>query len=257
MAMPQYTKEQIFMKQYFNAFFMCQSMFCAIPCPMKIWDENARDKQLLFLPFIGFETGIIWFAAAKLCLLLNIPVFIAAFVLAVLPFVVSGYIHLDGFMDVTDAVKSYRSLEKRREILKDSRVGAFAVIGCIILFIGQFAVFCSMDINKSAALVFVPAVSRMCSAMALNTFKKISESQYFGVAKNKGQIIFITLLFVVTSIVAYLVCGVYALSVAAVVAGYALALSKAYKSLEGVNGDVAGYALTISEFCGVLVLALI
>ena len=245
------------MKQYFNAFFMCQSMFCAIPCPMKIWDEKARDKQLMFFPFIGFEIGVIWFVVAKLCVLLNIPQFIGAFVLAVLPFVVSGYIHLDGFMDVTDAVKSYRSLEKRREILKDSRVGAFAVISCIILFIGQFAVFCSMDLSKSTALVFIPAVSRMCSVMALNTMKKISESQYVDVTKNKGQIIFIALLFVVTAVVSYLVCGKYALAVAAVVAGYAFALSKAYKSLEGVNGDVAGYALTISEFCGVLALALL
>lgn len=232
-------------------------MFCAIPCPMKIWDENARDKQLLFFPFIGAEIGIIWFLLAKLCLFLNLPFFLTAFILAVYPFVISGYIHLDGFMDVTDAVKSYRSLEKRREILKDSRVGAFAVISCIILFIGQFAVFASMELPNAAALVFIPIVSRCCSSLALNTFKKISESQYVGVSKSKGQIIYISLLFVVTSIVAYLVCGVYALSVAAVVAGYALALSKAYKSLEGVNGDVAGYALTISEFCGVLVLALL
>ena len=49
--MPQYIKGKIFMKQYFNAFFMCQSMFCAIPCPMKIWDEKAiavdgYDKEL-------------------------------------------------------------------------------------------------------------------------------------------------------------------------------------------------------------------
>ncbi|MBR6518231.1 MAG: adenosylcobinamide-GDP ribazoletransferase, partial [Oscillospiraceae bacterium] len=168
------------MKQYFNAFFMCQSMFCAIPCPMKIWDENARDKQLLFFPFIGAEIGLLWFALAKLCLFLNLPLFLTAFILAVYPFVISGYIHLDGFMDVTDAVKSYRSLEKRREILKDSRVGAFAVIGCIILFIGQFAVFASMELTNTAELVFIPIVSRCCSSLALNTLKKISESQYAG-----------------------------------------------------------------------------
>ena len=36
-----------------------------------------------------------------------------------------------------------------------------------------------------------------------------------------------------------------------------VALFKAYKNLDGVNGDVAGYALTISEFCGVLALALL
>ena len=245
------------MKQYFNAFFMCQSMFCAIPCPMKIWDENARDKQLLFFPFIGAEIGLLWFALAKLCLFLNLPFFLTAFILAVYPFVISGYIHLDGFMDVTDAVKSYRSLEKRREILKDSRVGAFAVIGCIILFIGQFAVFASMELPNAAALVFIPIVSRCCSSLALNTFKKISESQYVGVAKNKGQIVVLTAQLLLILVLSFIVCGKKAITVLAVIAGYALALSKAYKSLEGVNGDVAGYALTISEFCGVLVLALL
>ena len=245
------------MKQYFNAFFMCQSMFCAIPCPMKIWDENARDKQLLFFPFIGAEIGIIWFLLAKLCLFFNLPLFLTAFILAVYPFVISGYIHLDGFMDVTDAVKSYRSLEKRREILKDSRVGAFAVIGCIILFIGQFAVFASMELPNAAALIFIPIVSRCCSSLALNTFKKISESQYAGVAKNKSQIVVLTAQLLLILVLSFIVCGKKAIAVLAVIAGYALALSKAYKSLEGVNGDVAGYALTISEFCGVLVLALL
>ena len=58
-------------------------------------------------------------------------------------------------------------------------------------------------------------------------------------------------------VLSFVVCGKKAIAVLAVIAGYALALSKAYKSLEGVNGDVAGYALTISEFCGVLVLALL
>ena len=245
------------MKQYFNAFFMCQSMFCAIPCPMKIWDENARDKQLLFFPFIGAEIGLLWFALAKLCLFLNLPLFLTAFIIAVYPFVISGYIHLDGFMDVTDAVKSCRNLEKRREILKDSRVGAFAVIGCIILFIGQFAVFASMKLTNAAALVFIPIVSRCCSSIALNTFEKISESQYVGVVKNKGQIVVLTAQLLLILVLSFIVCGKKAIAVLAVIAGYALALSKAYKSLEGVNGDVAGYALTISEFCGVLVLALL
>jgi adenosylcobinamide-GDP ribazoletransferase len=224
---------------------------------MKIWDENARDKQLLFFPFIGAEIGLLWFALAKLCLFLNPPFFLTAFILAVYPFVISGYIHLDGFMDVTDAVKSYRSLEKRREILKDSRVGAFAVISCIILFIGQFAVFASMKLTNAAALVFIPIVSRCCSSLALNTFKKISESQYAGVSKSKGQIVVLTAQLLLILVLSFIVCCKKAIAVLAVIAGYALALSKAYKSLEGVNGDVAGYALTISEFCGVLVLALL
>jgi len=41
------------------------------------------------------------------------------------------------------------------------------------------------------------------------------------------------------------------------VLGYLFALYKGYKNLGGVNGDVAGYALTVSEFCGIIVLALL
>jgi len=245
------------MKQFFNAFIMCQSMFCAIPCPLKIWDETARDKQLLFLPLIGTEIGVLWFAIAKLCMFLNIPHFLTAFILAVYPFVISGYIHLDGFMDVTDAVKSCRNLEKRREILKDSRVGAFAVMGCVLLVTGQFAAFASMDFNGITALVFIPVVSRLGSSLALNTLKKINQSQYIGFVKNKKHIAVLTIMFAVTAACSYIFCKKYVFAVWGVILGYIFALYKGYKNLDGVNGDVAGYALTVSEFCGILVLALL
>ena len=245
------------MRQLFNAFIMCQSMFCAIPCPLKIWDETARDKQLLFLPMIGAEIGVLWFVIAKLCMFLNIPHFLTAFILAVYPFVISGYIHLDGFMDVTDAVKSCRSLEKRREILKDSHVGAFAVMGCVLLVTGQFAAFASMDFNGITALVFIPVASRLGSSLALNTLKKINQSQYIGFVKNKKHIAVLTIMFAVTMVCSYIICGRYALAVVGTAIGYTFALCKGYKNLDGVNGDVAGYALTVSEFCGIIVLALL
>mgnify|MGYP003392776405 FL=1 len=55
--------------------------------------------------------------------------------MAVYPYLVTGFLHLDGFMDVTDAVKSWRDLERRREILKDSHVGSFAVINLVLLVV--------------------------------------------------------------------------------------------------------------------------
>lgn len=245
------------MKKYFNALVMCQSMFCAIPCPLKIWDENARDKQLLFFPLIGAEIGVIWFWLAQLCLVLNIPHFLMAFILAVYPFVISGYIHLDGFMDVTDAVKSCRDLEKRREILKDSHIGAFAVIGCILLIAGQFAAFASMSFENLTPLIFIPIISRLGSAIALNTLKKMNQSQYIGFTKNKNHIAVLTVMLAAAIVYSYIACGRYVLAVLGAVFGYIFALRKGYKNLDGVNGDVAGYALTISEFCGILVIALL
>ena len=117
------------MKTMLHAYAMCQSMFCAIPCPWKIWDEKAKTHMLLFLPLVGLEIGVIWAMLAWACGFLQLPTLIGALVLCAYPYIATGFIHLDGFMDVTDAVRSWRDLERRREILKDSHVGSFAVIG--------------------------------------------------------------------------------------------------------------------------------
>ena len=114
------------MKTWLHAMAMCQSMFCAIPCPWNIWDEDAKDRMLLFLPMVGLEIGLIWALLAWAIQLLTLPGWINGVVLCAYPFLVTGYMHLDGFMDVTDAVKSWRDLVRRREILKDSHVGSFA-----------------------------------------------------------------------------------------------------------------------------------
>ncbi len=105
------------MKKYWNAFWMCQSMFCSIPCPAHIWDEEARPYMLLFLPVIGLEMGLLWCLTGLTCRWLKFPSMVSGLVLSLLPYFVIGFIHLDGYMDVTDAVGSYRDLEKRRMIL--------------------------------------------------------------------------------------------------------------------------------------------
>ena len=40
-------------------------------------------------------------------------------------------------------------------------------------------------------------------------------------------------------------------------AGYGLALRKAYRSLEGMSGDISGYALTLSELSALGALAIL
>ena len=55
----------------------------------------------------------------------------------------------------------------------------------------------------------------------------------------------------------FLLCGRHALALLGGLAGYGIALRKAYKALEGMNGDISGYALTISELCAVAVLAIL
>ena len=246
------------MKTCLHAFAMCQSMFCAIPFPVAIWDEKARDKMLLFLPIVGLEIGAIWAFLAWLCHVLHLPAMIASLVLSVYPYLVTGFIHLDGYMDVTDAVKSYRSLERRREILKDSHVGSFSVIGIVLLVIAQFAFFASPPADANfRILLFVPAVSRCCSSLAVTGLPPMSTSQYADQKKPKSHMVVLTVMLCTFLVAGFLLCGKYGFALVGGLAGYGLALRRAYKSLEGMNGDIAGFALTLGELCAVAVYALV
>ena len=244
------------MKTYLNAFFMCQSMFCAMPAP-QIWDEKAKDRMLLFLPIVGLEIGIIWAGLAWLCHWLEAPKLMTALVLSAWPWIGTGYLHLDGYMDVTDAVKSYRSLQRRREILKDSHVGSFAVIGIVLLILGQFACFASVpDGADLRILMFVPAVSRCCSALAVTALPAMSTSQYADRQKPKSHLLVLAVMLGIFLLLGFLLCRREALALVGVLVGYGAALRKGYKSLEGMNGDIAGYALSIGELCAAAALAL-
>ena len=245
------------MKIYLHAFAMCQSMFCSIPAP-QIWDEKAKDKMLLFLPIVGLEIGAIWAGLAWLCRLLNLPSMITALVLSAYPYIVTGFLHLDGYMDVTDAMKSWRDLERRREILKDSHVGSFAVIGIVLLMLAQFAFFASAPTDANfLILIVVPAVSRCCSSLAVTGLKPMSTSQYADQKKPKSHMVVLTVMLVAFLAAGFLLCGKYGFALIGSLVGYGLALRRAYKSLEGMNGDISGYALTIGELCAVAVYALL
>ena len=245
------------MKKYLYAFVMCQSMFCAIPAP-QAWDEKAKDKMLLFLPIVGLEIGALWAALAWLCKLLNLPALVAGLALCAYPFLITGFIHLDGFMDVTDAVKSWRDLERRREILKDSHVGSFAVIGIALLMLAQFAFFSSAPAKANfLILIFVPAISRCCSSLAVTGMKPMSTSQYADQKKPKSHIVALSIMLCIFLAAGFLLCGKYGFALVGCLAGYGLALLRAYRSLDGMNGDIAGFALTIGELCAVVVYALI
>ncbi|MBO4879743.1 MAG: adenosylcobinamide-GDP ribazoletransferase, partial [Clostridia bacterium] len=133
------------MKQWFYAFSMAWGMFLAIPNPFPKWDEAARERMLVCLPFVGVIVGGIWALAAWFTGLIALPRAVAALLLAALPWLLTGFIHLDGFSDVCDAMLSRRDLPERQRILKDPHCGAFGVICLVLLILAQFAVFFSAE----------------------------------------------------------------------------------------------------------------
>lgn len=246
------------MKDWLCAYAMCRSMFCAIPFPGNVWKEEARGKMLLFLPLVGLEIGIVWALTLWLCRVLALPTLVTALVTALCPYVLTGGIHLDGFMDVTDAVRSWRDVNRRREILKDSHVGSFAVVGLGMVLLSGFA--CAAELAEEmpvGILVLLPAVSRCGSALAVTGLPPMSTSQYAGQKKPKSHLVMLTAVTLMLLAAGFVFFGRYGFSLVGCLAGYGLALRRGYRSLEGMNGDMAGYALTLGELAGLAACALL
>lgn len=241
------------MKLWLQALGMCQSMFCAIPSPWQGWEEKAREKMLLCLPLVGLEIGLLWWGLRLLCRYL--PPLMAGAVLAGWPWLATGFLHLDGFMDVMDAVRSCRSLERRREILKDSHVGAFAVIGCLLLGLGQFACCASFDGAPLGLLALVPVVSRCCAVLAVNGLPPMQTSQYANCEKKKSGLILPGVMLLAALAAGFVLFEMWGLVLAVQAVSFALALRRAFRSLGGMSGDISGYCITLSELFACAALA--
>jgi len=248
------------LKKLIKAFCMSFSMFCAIPTPFShVWEDSVRSLMLVVFPFVGTVIGGIWALAAILLDKMNCPQMFGAALLALLPYLLTGGIHLDGYMDCCDAIFSRRPLEKKREILKDSHVGSFAVVGLAILMIFSFAAFASADGSENMlSLIFICMLSRACSAIGVSTLRPMGHSEYAGNFQqgiSKGNITAISVILVVSFALAYLICGNEGLvSCFATVVGYVICTAYAFKNLDGFSGDVTGFGHTLAELFGIVAL---
>ncbi len=236
------------MKRCAHAYAMCRSMFCYIPSPWRVWDEEARPLMLLFLPVIGLEIGALWWGLAWLVRHFALPLPVAALLLCAWPFVSTGAIHLDGFMDVVDAVHSCADAGKRREILKDPHVGSFAVLGCTLTLLALWSLF-SVGRGDIRLLLLIPVVSRCCCALAVLLLPPMTTSQYAVQKLRRDRAAVLIAMLAAALAAGFLLCGTAGFALLIEAACCALALRRGYRALGGMNGDISCYALTVAELC--------
>ena len=234
---------------------MCLGMFTALPLPRCEWENDLRKQSTACLPLVGLVVGLMWWGVAALAKWL-LPQMLAGAVIAAFPFLITGFIHLDGFMDTSDAMLSWRDREERLRILKDVHVGSFSVVAIVLLAMFQFAA--AAEIQRLFPLALIPLISRCGSSVCVLTLTPLGHSEYAGEEQTPASLVnFVKLLAACALLVLLifsgwrgLVCG------AAVLGGYALSMHWCVQTLGGLSGDLAGFALTVSELCGLIVLAI-
>jgi len=238
-------------------------MFCKIPMPFPLWEEAHMPWMISTLPVVGIVIGGIWWLLGLLFARIGMPLMLRGALLALAPFFIAGFIHLDGYMDTSDAVLSCRPTADKVRILFDSCIGAFAAIMLGILFLLQFAAMYSVgEYGRYLGLVLpIVVVSRCFATLSIFFLPSIPESDYTVIlARNIGirHKLFVVTILAASIVFSVLYAGVWGLiPIGAVILGYVCVTAYVFKEFKGIFGDLLGCAMVIGELCGLIALAML
>ncbi len=236
------------------------SMFSSLPVPQVPWEKEKIRYMLVCLPFVGLVIGLVEFLWVSLVDLLELGQALSAAGFTLIPILLTGGIHLDGFMDTVDALKSHAAPEKKRAILKDPHTGAFAAIGLGCYLLAYFAL--CQNLGSRAVLWLAPmhVMSRSLSAVS-GTWLPVRPGEgtlnFFHQAADKRvgimAVLWVILSAAILAAVHPLTGGVMALGA---IVTLLLVRRMAMKQFEGMSGDIAGFQLQVAELVMLALLVL-
>lgn len=244
-----------------KSFVSAISLYSKIPMPNIKYDEGDDRYALIFFPIIG---GIIFGLQDLLCLINAVCDFnkVALAVLFMLvPVIITGGLHIDGFMDVMDAIHSYGDHAKRLKILKDPHIGAFCVIKLLELVGIWLALLIITDIKYYPLIGFGFIVSRVLSAESLLNFPHAKRDGMLAYEKNhaskKACECFLGIWLAIVIFIGWYQFGaiIFILSLVSI-ACLIYYKYKTFRDFGGVTGDTSGCFLVMLETAWLLTIAI-
>jgi len=244
--------------------------FTRLPVPKIEFTEERYRRAMKLMPLVGLVVGVVIVLISLLLSVLQVPGLIRGGVLVCAYIILTGGLHFDGLADTFDGVFSARSREQSLEIMKDSRIGVFGLLGIVMVALLYFATFIEAPLP---ALLLFPLCGRACCLISASLAPYAREdgmgkatSVEGGPASVTAAIVaivgasFLTIpfdLYVLhnNNFALSLVCSLIAAAVAVLVTACVTAHFK--KKLGGVTGDTFGAVIEISSIAYLLVFAII
>lgn len=244
-----------------ESFCVAFSLYSAIPMPKVNWTKDNMKYAFCFFPLVGAAIGLAMMIWLRICILLEQPAVFAAGA-AALPVLLTGGIHMDGFCDAMDAMGSHGGPEKRLEIMKDSRSGAFAIMGCALYILMSYALWRAFYEYPTGAVCFVFVLSRALSGLGVTRFpcaKGSGLAASFSSAAEKRTVTAVLCVYAAMSVLwmgAFTPVGAV-LCITAACCFLMFYGDRSKRLFGGITGDLAGWFLELCELLqlGLLVLA--
>ncbi|HAV26760.1 MAG TPA: adenosylcobinamide-GDP ribazoletransferase [Lachnospiraceae bacterium] len=235
------------------------AMYSAIPMPRVEWSEKNMRFSLCFFPLVGAAAGAACILWNRFSVFFGVENIARICILTAVPLVITGGIHADGFVDTMDAVHSWQDQKKKLEILKDSHIGAFAVIMLLLYYLCTIAAISEIKFEwtgAEAAFALSFVYSRALAGTALvfgNSARKEGLAYTFAKAGDL-RIVRIILIMWDIACAAILCLTDLKLGIAFLLAGPMLVfrfIRHTKKEFGGLTGDLCGCFIMMAEllFC--------
>lgn len=221
------------------------------------WDYEKCGRGSALFPVVGLVVGGFLVVLKILGALYFSPLIVAALIL-VGEVLITGGLHVDGFMDSIDGLYSGRERERKLEIMKDSRVGSFGALGLACLILIKYVFYLELlKTGQSGWLLAIPVFGRWCMVYALRYFPYLRQqglgNPYSDHTGNREFVIATTVL--AGTLVLALREGAAAFLIPVLLMH--LWLKQVHRVLGGLTGDIYGAAEEISEVVGLVTIYLV
>lgn len=143
-----------------QAFWLAIGFLTRIPMLVNIdYSQKLMNQCSMYFPLVGLLLGALYAGLFALLSLAWSPLVCVMLVLCFHLFI-TGAFHEDGLADSVDALGGGYTVEKRLEIMKDSRIGTYGTVA-LVMALGLKAVLLVDAKSIWLALLVVPAISRV------------------------------------------------------------------------------------------------
>ena len=221
--------------------------------PVAPRDVARMGPARAYFPLVGLAIGAM-LAALDFAARQALPSPAVGAILVVVLLALTRAIHTEGFMDACDGLFGGYSRSERLEILRDSRVGAFAVAGGISLLLLKWTLLtATSDEGRVGLLIMFPCLSRLGMLSTMHAFAYVREEGIgtaFQLGAGRWQVVF----GLATGAAAGgLLLGVAGLVLMGAAIGVSLALGKWISGmLGGMTGDTYGAVNEVVEVTALL-----
>jgi adenosylcobinamide-GDP ribazoletransferase len=228
-----------------NGFLSALAFLTRLPVPAR---AGKLEPAVVWLPVVGLVLGVILALADRGLSLLPLSGLVQSVLLVALLLALTGALHADGLMDTCDGAFVIASPERRLEIMRDPRAGAFGVVGLVCVVLLKVASVEALSDNARAqALVLAPMLGRW-SIVLLATCFPYGRASGLGAPLKKAATARALLLASILPVAACLIAWPIGPIVGIIAAATALLLARWLMTvLPGLTGDNYGASCELVE----------